>query len=132
MRLAALVLLAGTVLEAQAPPAAEFEVVSIKRSPPDARGGALGTSPDGTLTMRNQPIRSILLYGSPVPVREMEGFPDWVARDNYDVIAKPPAGSTRQHTPAMMRRLLEDRFKLKGHVEERERPTFALVLARSD
>ena len=132
MRLAALVLLAGTVLEAQAPPAAEFEVVSIKRSPPDARGGGLGNTPDGTLTMRNQPIRSILLFGSPAPVREMEGFPDWVARDRYDIIAKPPAGSTPQQTSAMMRRLLEDRFKLKGHVEERERPTFALVLARSD
>ena len=126
-----LLLLAGSLLTAQAPPA-DFDVVSIKRSSPDARGGGLGTTPDGTLTMRNQPIRSILLYGSPVPVREMEGYPDWVARDTYDIIAKPPAGSTRQQTAAMMRRMLEDRFKLKGHVEERERPTFALVLARSD
>jgi uncharacterized protein (TIGR03435 family) len=124
-------LLTGVVLAAQASPT-EFEVVSIKRSPPDASGGGLGTTPDGTLTMRNQPVRSILLYGSPVPVREIDGFPDWVARDNYDIIAKTPAGSTRQQTPVMMRRLLEDRFKLKGHVEERERPIFALVVARSD
>ena len=80
----------------------------------------------------NQPFRSILLYGSPVPVREIEGFPDWVARDSYDITAKTPAGSTRQQTAAMMRRMLEDRFKLKGHVEERDRPIFALVVARSD
>ena len=124
-------LLTAATLTAQNAPV-DFEVVSIKRSPPDAGGGGLGTTPDGTLTMRNQPIRSILLYGSPVPVREIEGFPDWVARDAYDVIAKTPAGSTRQQTPLMMRRMLEDRFKLKGHVEERERPIFALVLARSD
>ena len=123
-------LLGGVLPAAQSP--ADFEVVSIKRSPADARGGGLGTAPDGTLTMRNQPIRSILLYGSPVPVREIEGFPDWVARDGYDIVAKTPAGSTRQQTPAMMRRMLEDRFKLKGHVEERDRPIFALVVARTD
>jgi uncharacterized protein (TIGR03435 family) len=124
-------LIAAATLTAQNAPV-DFEVVSIKRSPPDARGGGLGTTPDGTLTMRNQPIRSILLYGSPVSVREIEGFPDWVARDNYDVTAKTPPGSTRQQTPVMMRRMLEERFKLKGHVEERERPIFALALARSD
>jgi hypothetical protein len=45
--------------------------------------------------MRNQPIRSILLFGSPVPVREMEGFPDWVARDRYDIIAKPRPAAPR-------------------------------------
>jgi len=126
-----LTLIGGALLAAQTPPI-EFDVVSIKRSPDDARGGGLGETADGTLTMRNQSIRSILLYGAPVPVREMEGFPDWVARDRYDIIAKPPAGSTRRQTPAMMRRLLEERFKLKGHVEERERPIFALLLARSD
>ena len=126
-----LLLLAGSLLTAQDPPT-DFDVVSIKRSPPEARGGGLGTAPDGTLTMRNQPIRSILLYGSPVPVREIEGFPDWVARDTYDITAKTPSGSTRQQTAAMMRRMLEDRFKLKGHVEERDRPVFALVVARSD
>ena len=124
-------LLAAATLAAQNPPV-EFDVVSIKRSPDDARGGGLGTSPDGAFTMRNQPIRSILLFGSPVPVREMEGYPDWVARDTYDIVAKPPAGSTRQQTAAMMRRMLEERFKLRGHVEERERATFGLVLLRSD
>jgi uncharacterized protein (TIGR03435 family) len=31
-----------------------------------------------------------------------------------------------------MRHMLEDRLKLKGHVEERERDVFALVVARSD
>ena len=132
MRLAALVLLAGTVLEAQAPPAAEFEVVSIRRSPVDAQSGGLRNLPDGTFVMRNQPLRSIIGAASPVPPSEIEGFPDWVVRDRYDITAKPPAGSTRQQRRVMMRRMIEDRFKLKGHVEDRERPTFALVLARSD
>jgi uncharacterized protein (TIGR03435 family) len=49
-----------------------------------------------------------------------------------DLTAKAPAGATRQQSGAMMRRVFEDRMKLKGHVEERERTVFALVLARSD
>jgi len=123
-------LLAGAALTAQAP--LEFEVVSIKRSPPDAVGSSLQTLPDGSFTMRNSPIRSILLAASPVPTREVEGYPAWVDRDRYDITAKAPAGATRQQSGAMMRRVFEDRMKLKGHVEERERNVFALVLARSD
>jgi len=125
-------LLGASLLSAQTPSPPEFEVVSIKRSPSDARGASMGTAPDGTFTMRNLPIRSIVSAGSLVPTREVEGVPDWVARDTYDIIAKPPAGSTRPQWTQMMRRMLEDRFKLKGHVEERERTMFALVLARSD
>ena len=34
--------------------------------------------------------------------------------------------------PALLRPLLEDRFKLKAHVETRELPIFALVVARTD
>jgi len=125
-------LLGASLLSAQTPPPSEYEVVSIKQSAADAQSGGLRDLPDGTFVMRNQPLRSILGAGSPVPPSEIEGFPEWVARDRYDITAKPPAGSTRQQRTAMMRRMLEDRFKLKGHVEDRERPTFALVLARSD
>jgi uncharacterized protein (TIGR03435 family) len=125
--------LAGSVLAAQAPPAApEFDVVSIKRSPADATGGGMQTLPDGGFIMTNSPVRSILLAASPVPAREIEGAPAWVDRERYDIIAKAPAGATRQHTRDMMRRVFEDRMKLKGHVEERERTVFALVPARSD
>jgi len=34
--------------------------------------------------------------------------------------------------PAMLRRLLADRFKLVTHTETREQPVYALVLARPD
>ena len=123
-------LLGASLLCAQA--ATEYEVVSIRRSPVDAQSAGLQDLPDGTFVMRNQPLRSIIGAASPIPPSEIEGFPDWVARDRYDITAKPPEGSTRQQRMAMMRRMLEDRFRLKGHVEQRERPTFALVLARSD
>ena len=111
----------------------QFEVVSIKRNTAGAEaGGGMRNLPDGTFVMTNQPIRSIILAASPVPAREVAGLPDWVNAERYDVTTKPPAGSTREQRAEMMRRLFAERMMLVGRVEERERDTYALVLARSD
>jgi uncharacterized protein (TIGR03435 family) len=110
----------------------EFDVVSIERSDPEARGGRMRWLPDGTLIMMNQPIRSIIFSTSPVPAREVIGLPDWANTDRYDVTTKPPAGSTPEQRSEMMRTMFDERMKLRAHVEERARDTFALVLARSD
>jgi uncharacterized protein (TIGR03435 family) len=118
-------------LDAQAPVA--YEVVSIKRNTAGVQaGGGLRYLPDGTMIMTNQPIRSIILGASPVPVREVIGLPDWAMVERYDVTAKPPADAPREQRGQMMRTLFAERMKLVAHVEERERDTFALVLARPD
>lgn len=111
---------------------AQFEVASIKRTPPGATGGGIRTLPDGTFTMTNQPIVSIMLSASPEPVREVVGLPGWVNTERYNVIAKAPEGSTRADQRDMMRNMLIERMKVAGHVERREQNTFALLLARRD
>jgi uncharacterized protein (TIGR03435 family) len=111
---------------------AEFEVVSIKRNTGPLGGAGIRTAPDGSFTMTNQPIRSILSAAAPVPIREIEGLPEWTMSERYDIVAKAPAGSTRAQTTAMLRAMLADRLKVTGHVEEREQDVFALVRARSD
>jgi uncharacterized protein (TIGR03435 family) len=111
---------------------AEYDVVSIKRNTSGEAGGGIRSLPDGTMIMTNQPIRSIIAGASPVPTREVEGLPDWVLRERYDVTTKPPAGSTPEQRSEMRRRMFEERMMLKAHVEQRERDTFALVVARSD
>ena len=110
-----------------------FDVVSIKRNTrgPQSPAG-MRTLPDGTLIMTNQPIRSIIMTASPVPAREVEGLPHWAMTEQYDVTAKPPAGSTREQRSQMWRTLFAERMKLVAHVEEREQDAFALVLARPD
>ena len=115
---------------AQAGP--QFEVVSIKRHVTQEAFGGLRTLPDGTFIMTNQAIASIIRGAAPVPVREVIGAPDWVNFERYDLTAKPPAGATQAERQEMMRRMFADRMKLVAHVEQRERDTFALVLARSD
>ncbi|HZR24849.1 MAG TPA: TIGR03435 family protein [Vicinamibacterales bacterium] len=130
------VLLAGVssglhAMQTPASAGARFETISIKLSE-SHDGGGMRTMPDGTFVMTNQPIRSIILAGSPVPVREAKGLPDWVDSERYDITAKPPAGSTRQQHGERLRNLLVDRLKLAGHVEEQDGTTYALVVASSD
>jgi bla regulator protein blaR1 len=111
---------------------AQFEVVSIKRNTTVGSGGGMRSLTDGTTIITNQPIRSIILAASPVPAREVEGLPDWVTSERYDITLKPPAGAAREQRGEMMRNMFAERMKLEAHVEERERDVFALVLARSD
>ena len=113
------------------PASAQFDVVSIKRNT-GLGGGGIRNLPDGTMIMTNQPIRSIILGASPVPTREVEGLPDWVSSERYDVTTKPPAGATREQRAEMIRNMFAERMMLKAHVEERERDVFGLVVARSD
>jgi uncharacterized protein (TIGR03435 family) len=115
----------------------QFDVVSIKPHKYDpAAGGGMGTRPDGTFTMTSLPIWSIIAYASPVPVspREIVGLPEWARTETYDIVAKPAPGSnpTREQRAEMMRNMLIERMKVAGHIEEQERTTFALVVARSD
>ena len=133
-RAAALFLAAFAIvpnLSAQTP-RAEFDVVSIKRSAPDAVGGSMRTLPDGTSIMANVRVQQFITGAAPVPVREVIGLPEWATTERYDVTAKPPAGSTPQQRSEMWRTFFAERMRLVAHVEERERDTFALVLARSD
>jgi uncharacterized protein (TIGR03435 family) len=116
---------------------AQFDVVSIKphKYDPDA-GGGMRTLPDGTFMMTSLTIWSIIASVSPVPVspRDIVGLPDWARTEGYDIIAKPAPGSnpTREQRVEMMRNMLIERLKVASHIEEQERTTFALVIARSD
>jgi uncharacterized protein (TIGR03435 family) len=56
---------------------------------------------------------------------QMEG-PVWLRTTHYEVIAKIPDGCGRRDVPAMLRRLLRERFALKVHEESREQSVFAL------
>jgi uncharacterized protein (TIGR03435 family) len=118
--------------QAAAQALAQFEIVSIKRHATLEASGGIQNLPDGTMIMINQPIASLIRGAAPIPVREVTGAPDWVNTERYDVTTKPPAGSTPEQRREMTRRMFIDRMKFVGHVEERERDTFALVVARGD
>ena len=56
--------------------------------------------------------------------------PDWMATTLYNITARMPEGSKKDDAAAMLKTLLEDRFKMKAHLEDKERPVMALVAAK--
>ncbi len=57
--------------------------------------------------------------------------PDWMATQRFDILAKMPEGATKEQVPAMLRALLEDRFKLKAHRENREQSVYSLEVGKN-
>jgi uncharacterized protein (TIGR03435 family) len=56
--------------------------------------------------------------------------PDWIeAAPLFDIRAKIPAGALPRQVPEMFQSLLEGRFHLKFHTEQRERTVYALLPA---
>jgi len=144
-RALAFVLIVGAtargLAQQSAPPPATFDVVSIKPN----RSGAIATgfrvNPSGRVEWTNTTLRGLLRMGYQrfgFDPREIVGGPAWIDSDRFDVTAtteRPP-----QNRPdgfpgellAMIRALVEDRFKVKVHNEQRDGAVYALVRVRPD
>jgi bla regulator protein blaR1 len=119
-----------------------FEVASVKRSTDDSgkvRVGdqvwtsvGAGFKPGGTFEAVNATLGSFirLAYG----LREFQtvGAPEWVDADRFDIQARGPQGAVESEAPRRLQALLAERFALKVHRETRDRPIYALVLARAN
>jgi len=68
------------------------------------------------------------------PMSLIVGGPDWFSTTQFNIDARMAEGSTLTpaDAPRLLRGVLEDRFKLKAHIEPRPFPVYALVRARAD
>jgi uncharacterized protein (TIGR03435 family) len=109
-----------------------FEVVSIRPSEPGRPQGDFFT--DDGYTRRGITPQTLLTYMN----KKQIGVPDWCFSERYDIVAKVaeddlPAWKNmnfKQKSQAM-RPMLEDRFKLKWHMETRMESGYELVIAKS-
>jgi len=131
MRLRALGLLAACLTLAQAPRPA-FDVASIKRNVSLDPGSSQRNMPGGRINFSNQRLRQVMRAAFGGSDIEVVGGPDWIDTDRWDIVAAPAAPDPEAPWREMLKTLLMDRFKLRAHVEQRERPIFALVFARPD
>ncbi len=132
-------LLAGAVALAaqQNPPAggnetASFEVASIK---PNKNGISNAVPPlrsNGSYSASNVALKSVIANAYDVRIFQIEGGPDWLASERFDILARGPEGTPDRLRPAMLRTLLAERFKLVAHFETREQQVYSLTLLRGD
>ena len=134
------VILASLLALAQATSSPSFEVVSVKRSDPNAGASSpIGAIPmilpaGPRLTATNVTLRLLVRSAYELPDFKIVGGPSWQTTDRFDITAKAEdgfTGSFREMMP-MLRTVLADRFKLKTHMETRELPIYSLVVARED
>jgi uncharacterized protein (TIGR03435 family) len=86
-----------------------------------------GLLPDGRLEVRGMTIPQLIHLAYGVPVGLIVNRPDWMDSARFDIDATPEARSNEVDGRAMLKSLLEDRFHLSVHTEERSNPVYALL-----
>jgi uncharacterized protein (TIGR03435 family) len=56
--------------------------------------------------------------------------PAWLGSERFDIAAKIPEGASKDDAPAMLRALLEERFKLSASSNTQEHPVLGLVVGK--
>src|SRR5688572_17537768 len=123
-------------LQAQAVPQLStqprFEVASLKIN--RANDGIIfDQSQKGRYTLYGFTLAALIRSAYRVQEFQIVGGPEWMNSERFNIEATyVEAPGVPSRTDLMLRTLLTERFKLAVHNETRERPVYALVLARAD
>ncbi|HEX4138277.1 MAG TPA: TIGR03435 family protein [Bryobacteraceae bacterium] len=115
----------------------EFEVASIKLAPAVSGDFRLFWVPVGRFIATSATLKDLVGFAYDVRSNQISGGPNWLESVRYDVEAKA-AGTTKipegfaasGSFRAMVRSLLEDRFKLAIHRRSRDEQIYELRVAR--
>ena len=123
----------------QSTPKLEFEVASIKPSPPAAgRGevtvivgcyGGPGNNDPSLFVCQNASLSTIVTVAYGIAYW-LFSAPDWMSSTRFDLRATVPEGATKDGLQVMLQNLLADRFKLSVHHESREIQRYELKVAK--
>jgi uncharacterized protein (TIGR03435 family) len=113
-----------------------FEVASVKPAAPPPEGrifvggrGGPGTQDPGQITWTNATLKILLTIAYDVKNYQVNG-PAWLDTERYDIIAKVPAGATKEQVGVMWQNLLKERFGAVVHHESKEFQVSELVVAK--
>lgn len=122
-----------------------FEVASVKPALSPAELGRLAAQGGGTAMpkfgIRTQPggrftagstLKQLIAEAFEVKDYQIDGGPQWLATDYFDITANAGADATPADVKAMLRTLLAERFGLRTRSESRQAPVYLLTVARSD
>jgi uncharacterized protein (TIGR03435 family) len=108
-----------------------FDVASIKPNYESSDTGMHRTP--GRLTAIAS-VKGLISIASDIPEIRIAGGPDWAGTQRYDIIATTPARADQTFVSKEDKQrilgLLAERFKLITHIEKRDGPMYALVVAK--
>jgi uncharacterized protein (TIGR03435 family) len=129
--------LAALISFAQEPPnpRRHFEVASIKPNQSGKKAlQGFNYLPGGRFTATNATLVDVIVRVYPTRRIQMQGGPDWIDSERFDINAKADEADGKiqpEQWTQMVQTLLEDRFKLAYHAEQREMPVLALVVGKN-
>jgi uncharacterized protein (TIGR03435 family) len=125
-----LVLASGVAGFAQRP-AVHFDVASVKPGDPNDVRNSRDMSP-GQYSVTNISVTDVIAVAFNVPPERIVNVPDWAGRERFTITARMPDGAPLVDRPKMVEALLVERFKLRAHIETRERSGYELIVSRQD
>jgi uncharacterized protein (TIGR03435 family) len=108
------------------PPPTEFDLAVIKPTNPDSRGGGLQILPSGQINIQGWTLNILVQQIYDILPDMIQGGPKFMDEDRWDITGKmistdpgQPAQADPDTRARLLGKLLEDRFKLKAHFEDR-------------
>jgi uncharacterized protein (TIGR03435 family) len=108
----------------------EFEIASIKPSPPEYIGFQSYIKGD-RYTAMTATVRNLMSFAYGIRDFQISGGTGWPSTVGYNVSAKMPAGAAPDQAKPMMQQLLAERFRLKFHRVTENRAGYALVVDKT-
>jgi uncharacterized protein (TIGR03435 family) len=106
-----------------------FDVISIHPSDPNATFGAIKPIPGNHgYTAQNFPVRLMIALMYKVPIKQVEGGPEWINTARFDIEARADGPHSVDDLHSMYQNLLADRFGLRFHHDIREGNIYALTI----
>jgi len=119
------------------PPPAEFDLAVIKPTNPDFKGTRMQILASGQINIQGATLSFMIQQLYDIFPEMMQGAPKFMEEDRWDITGKmvstdpgqPPQADPETRNK-MIIKLLEDRFQLKMHYEDRVVPAYTLSGAK--
>jgi uncharacterized protein (TIGR03435 family) len=111
-----------------------FEVASVKPSGPQSfhgTDGGPGSSSPELYRAGSAPLRLLICIAWNIDCYSQISSKANLDRGEFDIVARIPAGTTKEQFRVMLQNLLIDRFALKMQLESKELPAYEMVVAKS-
>jgi uncharacterized protein (TIGR03435 family) len=76
--------------------------------------------------------RDLIRFAHQIPADRVVGGPSWLDKEILNIVVNLDAAPRADEMPGIVREALESRLQLKTHMEKRNFPVLALVMARGD
>ncbi len=111
----------------------DWDVVTVKARDPNDTGNGQSMGVKGRqFVIVKRPLAGMLTFAYGMHKKEIVGLPEWAETERWDIRGVPdvPGAPSLKQAQSLIRKLLEERFGLKVHMETRELAVYAITVAK--